>query len=274
MRSKFNLLKLLHGILDQGTIEYCMQNKVFRAVSTVEDGNMSRVWGDPEVVRNNRVRFFEKHGLKYPDSVFAYLTSGTDIQIAGAKDMGSEFKCDSIITTERGVVLALCAADCLPVTLADEAAGVLALAHLGWRGVDGKLVRKTIEKMTELGAETDQISVWIGPGVRKETYIKSGEKLSEFWNMVNPDNKAEWKLFMQRMPGSEEKYGIDLAGYAIYQMQGAGVELEKIKVSEIDTIADRNYFSHYRMAGVIKPSTIDGTGEEREGRFVNLAVLI
>ncbi|MGB1209124.1 MAG: polyphenol oxidase family protein, partial [Paracoccaceae bacterium] len=47
---------------------------------------------------------------------------------------------DALVTTQRGIALAVLTADCQPVLFADAAAGVIGAAHAGWRGaLDGVL---------------------------------------------------------------------------------------------------------------------------------------
>ena len=41
---------------------------------------------------------------------------------------------DAIVTATGGLALAIVTADCAPVLLSDNAAGVVADAHAGWRG--------------------------------------------------------------------------------------------------------------------------------------------
>ena len=75
---------------------------------------------------------------------------------------------DAQVTAGRGVGLMVRVADCIPVVLADPAAGVVGAAHAGRRGVQLGIVTRTVERMRELGA-TD-IRAWIGPHVCGHCY--------------------------------------------------------------------------------------------------------
>jgi hypothetical protein len=68
--------------------------------------------------------------------------------------------CDGIVTTERDVVLAVRVADCVPVLLADTAAGVVGAAHAGRLGLVAGVVPATVERMRQLGGST--ITAWVG----------------------------------------------------------------------------------------------------------------
>ncbi|MBM7515320.1 polyphenol oxidase family protein [Nocardioides nitrophenolicus] len=75
---------------------------------------------------------------------------------------------DAQVTALRGVGLMVRVADCVPVVLADPAAGVLGVAHAGRRGVQVDVVTRTVERMRELGAR--DVRAWIGPHVCGRCY--------------------------------------------------------------------------------------------------------
>lgn len=70
---------------------------------------------------------------------------------------------DGIVTTEPGVVLAVRAADCVPVLLADPAGGVVGAAHCGRPGLAAGVVPRTVEALRDQGA--GELTAWIGPHV-------------------------------------------------------------------------------------------------------------
>jgi YfiH family protein len=71
--------------------------------------------------------------------------------------------CDGIVTDRPDVVLAVRVADCVPVLLADAAAGVIGAAHAGRLGVEKGVVLETVDRMRVLGASG--ITAWIGPHI-------------------------------------------------------------------------------------------------------------
>ena len=70
---------------------------------------------------------------------------------------------DGVVTAWSGLTLSVRAADCVPVLLADPAAGVIGAAHAGRKGVVAGVVVETIRTMRAQGAKT--IQAWIGPYV-------------------------------------------------------------------------------------------------------------
>ncbi|TQL69218.1 hypothetical protein FB381_3122 [Nocardioides albertanoniae] len=81
---------------------------------------------------------------------------------------GARPEADGIVTTERDLVLLVRTADCVPVLLADEAAGVVGAAHAGRRGMAAGVVPQTVARMRALGATS--ITAWMGPYVCGRCY--------------------------------------------------------------------------------------------------------
>lgn len=75
---------------------------------------------------------------------------------------------DALVTTQRGVGLMVRVADCVPVLLADPAAGVIGAVHAGRLGMTLDIVGRTVERMRTIGAH--QVRAWIGPHVCGRCY--------------------------------------------------------------------------------------------------------
>lgn len=69
---------------------------------------------------------------------------------------------DAAITRERGVVLTVRTADCLPVLLADRMGSVLGVAHAGWRGLAAGVVEATL---TAMDVAPHTLVAWLGPAI-------------------------------------------------------------------------------------------------------------
>lgn len=75
---------------------------------------------------------------------------------------------DALVTTRRGVGLMIRVADCVPVVLADPAAGVVGAVHAGRKGVVLDVVTRAVERMRDLGAGA--LRAWVGPHVCGKCY--------------------------------------------------------------------------------------------------------
>lgn len=85
---------------------------------------------------------------------------------------------DGLVTTTKGLGLAVRAADCLPVLLADVDAGVVGAAHAGRVGLAAGVLPATVAKMSEAGAE--QVRAWIGPHICGQCYEVSAVLAEEY----------------------------------------------------------------------------------------------
>ncbi|PWJ53672.1 conserved hypothetical protein [Quadrisphaera granulorum] len=77
---------------------------------------------------------------------------------------------DALVTDVPGLVLAVLVADCVPVLLADPAAGVVGVAHAGRRGMDTGVVGAAVALMGELGADAGRTRALLGPSVCARCY--------------------------------------------------------------------------------------------------------
>ncbi len=226
--------------------------------SSLEDGNMSFLWGEENKVLENRERFFEKNGI---DSAQCVVMSVWDENIIeevthdtpkGVKKDDS-IKADALITREKGIAFFLLTADCLPIVLFDPEKKVVALVHAGWKSTDAKLCVRVIEILEKkYGSNPADIVVKIGPGIHKESYVFK-KNMREYSN--------EWSPFLEYVPGGGVM--VDIVGYNRKQLLDTGIRESNIKISEIDTGQDKRFFSHHRAKK---------TGE-KEGRFATVVMM-
>jgi len=123
---------------------------------------------------------------------------------------------DALATTERGLGLAVRAADCVLVLFADSSAGVVAAAHAGRVGLaDGVLVA-TLERMAELGSQ--EVTAWIGPHICGECYEVPAE-LRDSFTAAHP---AAWATTSWGTPG------LDLGAAAQAQLTELGARVVRV----------------------------------------------
>lgn len=220
--------------------------------SKVTDGNMGFKWGEKEEVFSNRERWLGRFGIKHEECVVASLLGGTEVKLVGKVDKGHMVECDALVTTELQVPLFMVTADCFPIGIFDEKHSITALIHAGYKGIRDGVVISTLHEMQRLGGVIQDFNVMVGPGVSPQSYVfPKGE--------VVQMGSAEWADFLHE---DGDLVGVDLGGYLLKQLETQGVT--RIEFNGIDTIADVNYFSHYRSKRI--------TGET-EGRFGTIAML-
>lgn len=95
---------------------------------------------------------------------YARQVHGADLAAAPSSG-GVAGTVDGLVTTERGVPLAIFTADCLAITLWDAEAGVLALVHVGWRGTVKGAAQAAVRAATERGARPARLTGAISPSI-------------------------------------------------------------------------------------------------------------
>jgi purine-nucleoside/S-methyl-5'-thioadenosine phosphorylase / adenosine deaminase len=146
---------------------------------------------------------------------------------------------DAMATRQKGIVLGILTADCVPVLLADSKARVIGAAHAGWRGVKAGVIEAAIDAMVELGAKKERIVAATGPCIRQGSYE------------VGPDFHAE---FLQESAGNESffapsrndgRYLFDLPTYAFRRLTAQGIT--DVHILQIDNLRQPDrFFSHRR----------------------------
>ncbi|MFI7017628.1 peptidoglycan editing factor PgeF [Streptomyces sp. NPDC050164] len=130
------------------------------------------VGDDPDAVRTNRQLAAKSLGVEPDRMVWMNQVHGADVAVVdgpwgSSTDIPSV---DAIVTTRRGLALAVLTADCVPVLLADPVAGIAAAAHAGRPGMIAGVVPAALRAMTDLGAEPSRIVARTGPTVCGRCY--------------------------------------------------------------------------------------------------------
>ncbi|MEU2896644.1 peptidoglycan editing factor PgeF [Streptomyces sp. NPDC088106] len=129
------------------------------------------VGDDPGAVRANRDLAAKSLGADPARVVWMNQVHGADALVVdepwGERPVP---EADAVVTARRGLALAVLTADCVPVLLADPAAGVVAAAHAGRPGMLAGVVPAAVRAMTGLGADPARIVARTGPAVCGRCY--------------------------------------------------------------------------------------------------------
>jgi hypothetical protein len=143
---------------------------------------------------------------------------------------------DALATATPGIVLGIVTADCAPVLLADQTAGVIGAAHAGWRGALGGVLEAVVEEMEALGAHRENIAAAIGPAIALESYEVDDAFRARF-------TASDGRFFA---PGKEGHWFFDLEGYVEARLDAMGVG--EVECLGLDTYALEDRFFSYRRA--------------------------
>lgn len=120
------------------------------------------VGDDPVAVAANRRRLSVELGVPV---VFLEQVHGTGVATVDAAPARDVAGTDAAVTAVPGLAVAVLAADCVPVLLADPTAGVVGAAHAGRVGAAGGVLPATVAAMVALGARPERIEALLGPAV-------------------------------------------------------------------------------------------------------------
>jgi len=151
--------------------------------------------------------------------------------------------CDGLITNQKGVVLTILTADCVPILIYDKSKEVISALHAGWRGTKSQITKEAISKMIkEFNSNPKDISVFIAPSIRGCCYEVGVEVAREF---------EEYRAYCT--PKKDDKYMLDLSAINRVQLLDMGVESKNIEISTSCTACESDRFFSYR-----KESGCDG----------------
>jgi YfiH family protein len=187
------------------------------------------------------------------------------VRIAGKADAGEEarHKADGMMTSERGILLGIQTADCIPVLIADRKRRAVAAFHAGWRGTLKRIVEHGAGRMRlEFGSRPEDLVAAIGPGIAQCCYAVGEEVRAEFESQFNyaaelfcevfdsdPVKEKYPMLFLTaRAPGHSNlgpSLHLDLVEANRRQLLDAGVAAENIFVQgDCTSCRTDRYFSH------------------------------
>jgi hypothetical protein len=194
---------------------------------------------DPDAVTENRRRVAQHLGVHSERLLTCYQVHSPDV-VTVMKTWRPEDRpdADALVTKVRGLALGILTADCVPLLLADAAAGVIGAAHAGWRGAIGGVIENTLVAMEKLGAVRNNISAALGPCIWQNSY----EVGPTFPAPFLAEDSANEKLF--RPSVSPGHFMFDLPGYVTSKLRAQGIA--SIAPPPADTCADETRFFSYR----------------------------
>jgi YfiH family protein len=190
---------------------------------------------EPGAVSSNLALLTEAfaHGQGVRRLVLMDQVHGADVHVVEESNLeGPTPNVDALVTTLPGVVLVARAADCVPVLLADPAAGVVGAVHAGRPGLVAGVVQRAVETMRGLGAT--EIEAWLGPHVCGACYEVPEQMRAEVAAVV-PES------FAQTSWGTP---AVDIGAGLLAQLDHEGVQAKDVGSC---TVEDEDLYSYRRQ---------------------------
>ena len=202
-------------------------NNIIACLSSADDGNMKFDRGDDEQTRENRIDFLRQVGIDPTEATLVQVsyedtTDFTRYRIVDDSHQGegmlepvSDLHADALVVTRPDHALFLPLADCIGAIIYDPEMQVMMVTHLGRHSIEQTGASQSVQFLVnEFGSNPSDLLVWISPSVGAESYPLHGF-----------DNRS-------------------LREVAVSQFVTAGVTIEHIEVSDVDTAESNDYFSH------------------------------
>lgn len=194
------------------------------------------VGDDPAAVSANRTRLAEQIGLTPAQLVWMDQIHGRNVAVVDGPVTETVDATDALVTTATDLGLVVLTADCVPVLLSDDEAGVIAAVHAGRVGARIGIVPRVLDAMVAQGTAVERIGAFLGPAASGRQYE------------VPADMRADVE---KHLPGSATTTdkgtpGLDLRAGLRKQLLDAGVKA--VGEDPRCTIEDRTLFSHRRDA--------------------------
>ncbi|HEY6290172.1 MAG TPA: peptidoglycan editing factor PgeF [Terriglobia bacterium] len=208
------------------------------------------------------------HSMSSDGEMLEYRPAGWPLPDWAQKAAG-----DALTTSERGVLLTIRTADCLPVLLVDSRLRVVAAIHAGWRGALARIIEKTVGELGRLfESRPEHLEAALGPGIGPCCYEVGDEVVDAFQGRFVDSNH----FFRKPAPGAEprpsdlrytllfhtqaspgrarpgskmRRLHLDLASVARAQLLTAGLDASAIHSSGHCTACRSDLFFSHRREG-------------------------
>ena len=196
----------------------------------------------PALVLQNRQLAAQSMGTDNAHMASVYQIHSADVvTIDETFDLTKRPQADGLVTTRAGVALAILTADCTPLIMADEQAGVIGACDAGWRGAATGIIENTISAMCARGATASGITIVIGPTIARDSYQVADDMRQ---NVIK--SNANSAPFFSDDPSEAGKFLFDLPAFAASCAARAGVR--QIYDVTRDTYRESHLFFSHRHA--------------------------
>jgi YfiH family protein len=184
----------------------------------------SHVGDDPAAVAGNRRRLAAALALPaepcWLEQVHGTHVADMDAR-SGAAPATAAVPADAAVTRERGRVLAILVADCLPVLFASADGSVLGAAHAGWRGLAAGVLEATLAAMR---VPASSVHAWLGPAIGVGQFEVGDEVRAAFTaqdagatGAFHANARGRWQCDLLQLARRR------LAAAGVLQVSGAGL---------------------------------------------------
>jgi hypothetical protein len=185
-----------------------------------------------EDVLENRARLLAAVGFPSGSLAIAGQVHGNHVEVVETAELIRET--DALVTTRRGLLLGMVAADCAIVLVADAAGSCVGAAHAGWRGAVAGIVDNLLTSMRGFGCVAADLHAYVSPCI-SQAHFEVGSEVAELFD----------KRFVV-VNGKSGKAHVDLGGALEAQLVASGLDARNVQLDGRCTFDDAETFYSYR----------------------------
>lgn len=196
-------------------------------------------------LKNDKIHIFfggvggvNNNEFNHQKIIFRYIQqSHSDIIVESSKALQ---QADAHYTSTPYEALLIKTADCMPIMLYCNETKRIAAIHAGWRGIENKIIEKTLYRFMTTGSVKKDFRFWVGPHISQQSFDVDQDvymRLCQSHYGLKPKEFAIIK---------NEKYFIDLKIILKTQIQQVLGSRPNIVFYDMDTKTDNNYYSYRR----------------------------
>lgn len=159
---------------------------------------------------------------------------------------------DSLVTSLHGVVIGVNTADCVPIIMVDELAGVIAAVHAGWRGTVGRVAAAAVREMCRQGASAERVQAVMGPSICQNCF-EVGDEVVDAFKQAHFDLDA---IVKRNVTTGKAHINLRVANRDV--LATAGVSVENIVLAAHCSRCEHERFFSARRLGITSGRTFTG----------------
>jgi YfiH family protein len=171
---------------------------------------------------------------------------GAHVRIVTAETLADSVPdADAAITRTPGVGVAVVAADCVPILLADARTGAVGAVHAGWRGTAADAAGAAVAAMVrDFQGDPRTLVAAIGPSIGACCYAVGPELVTAFARAGHPRQRLDrW------FSTTGDRLVLDLWTANRDLLMAAGLDGANVHVAGLCTQTHRNVFESFRADG-------------------------
>jgi YfiH family protein len=164
---------------------------------------------------------------------FAYAQQVHGNKVSLVRSAGLQPACDGLVTAQRELKLIIRTADCAAVMIYHPEKKVIANLHVGWRGVQQKIIQEGINILRkEWAIQPDELLTAVSPFIQSCCY-EVGEEFYKYFSN---------NLLIRR----EDKIFFDLKSCIYEQLLESGILMNRLEISTVCTSCGSLMLPSYR----------------------------